>query len=357
MTTHTSLFRPVQLGALSLPNRVLMAPMTRSRATNPDLAAGEIQARYYAQRASAGLIVTEGTQVSPEGVGYVATPGIHSAAQIAGWKQVTDAVHAAGGRILAQIWHCGRISHEDFQNGEPPVAPSAIAAEGQTWTAQGQKPFTTPRALGTDEIARVVGDFAAGARAALEAGFDGVQIHGANGYLVDQFLRDGSNQRTDRYGGDATGRSRFLVEVTEAVVGVWGPGRVSVRLSPKNGAFNSMQDSDPLATFAVAARALAGLELAYLEGVTMGSPDEAVHAMLRESFGGDYVANGGFDGATAAAWVEQGRADAISFGSTFLANPDLPWRLLHGRELEAPDVATFYQGGEQGYLTYPTSGI
>lgn len=358
MTQPDSLFQPVQLGALSLPNRVLMAPMTRSRATNPDLAAGSLQARYYAQRASAGLIVTEGTQVSRQGIGYVSTPGIHSAAQIKGWREVTRSVHAAGGRILAQLWHVGRISHTDFQEGgQPPVAPSALAAAGQTWTSEGQKPFSTPRALGIDEIAGVVDDFAKGARNALEAGFDGVQIHGANGYLVDQFLRDGSNQRTDGYGGSAENRARFLAEVTEAVVGVWGPGRVSVRLSPKNADFNGMQDSDPLATFSVAASRLAGFELAYLEGVTMGSPDAPVHTMLRESYGGNYVANGGFDRTSAASWLDDGRADAISFGSSFLANPDLPWRLLHGIPLETPDRATLYQGGEEGFLTYPSAGF
>lgn len=353
MPSSNPLFQPVQLGELALPNRVLMAPMTRSRATNDEVAAGSIQAKYYAQRASAGLIVSEGTQISAEGVGYVATPGIHSDAQVAGWREVTDAVHAAGGRILAQIWHCGRISHEDFQDGAPPVAPSAIAAEGQTWTPQGQKPFSTPRALGTDEVARVVKDFAHAARRAKEAGFDGVQIHGANGYLVDQFLRDGSNKRTDRYGGSVENRVRFLTEVTAAVVDVWGAGRVSVRLSPKNSPFNSQSDSDPMATFAAAAKALADFPLAYLEGVTMGEPDEAVHTMLKESFGGNYVANGGFDGATGARWVEEGRADAISYGSTFLANPDLPARFLNGDALNAPDQATFYQGGEKGYLDYP----
>lgn len=357
MTSPASLFRPVQLGALSLPNRVLMAPMTRSRATNEARAAGSIQARYYAQRASAGLIVTEGTQISEEGIGYVATPGIHTQAQIDGWREVTQAVHAAGGRIHAQLWHVGRISHSDFHGGKPPVAPSAIAAEGQTWTPEGQKPFSEPRALTTDEVTRVVEDFAHGARSALEAGFDGVQIHGANGYLIDQFLRDGANQRTDRYGGSAENRARLLVETTEAVVGVWGADRVSVRLSPKNAGFNGQQDSDPLKTFSIAARQLAGFGLAYLEGVTMGSPDEQVHAMLKESFGGNYVANGGFDAATGAAWIDAGRADAISYGSSFIANPDLPWRLLNGIALNEPDNNTFYQGGEEGYLTYSAAGI
>ena len=357
MSTH-ALFRPVQLGELTLPNRLIMAPMTRSRATNEAVAAGDLQARYYAQRASAGLIVSEGTQISSEAVGYVATPGIHTEAQVAGWRTVTDAVHAAGGRIHAQIWHCGRISHADFHGGEAPVGPSAIAAEGQTFTPQGPKPFSTPRALSTEEVARVVGDFAQAARNAKEAGFDGVQIHGANGYLIDQFLRDGSNQRTDGYGGDAKGRSRFLREVAEAVVGVWGDGRVSVRLSPPNMEFNGQQDSDPMATFAVAAQSLRGLPLAYLEGVDMRGPEAGpTHAMLKEAWGGAYVANGAFDGSTAARWVEAGRADAICFGKPFLANPDLPWRILHGLELNEPDGDTFYMGGEQGFTTYPNAGF
>lgn len=355
MTTNHALFEPVQLGEFALPNRVLMAPMTRSRATNEARAAGELQARYYAQRASAGLLVTEGTQISTQGVGYVATPGIHSDAQVEGWRTVTRAVHAAGGRILAQLWHVGRISHEDFHGGQPPVAPSAIAAEGQTFTPEGPKPFGTPRALQRSEIAGVVEDWAHAARSAEAAGFDGVQIHAANGYLIDQFLRDGSNQRTDDYGGSVDNRTRFLLEVTEAVTAVWGASRVVVRLSPLNFSFNSMQDSDPTTTFAAAARRLAPLGLAYLEGVTMGGPNPEIHAMLRESFGGRYVANGGFDGPTGARWVEEGRADAISYGVPFLANPDLPHRLLHGLDLNEADRDTFYSGGEQGYVTYPSA--
>ncbi len=331
-----------------------MAPMTRSRATNPERTAGALQAEYYAQRASAGLLISEGTQISTEAIGYVSTPGIHTDAQTGGWRQVTRAVHAAGGRIIAQLWHVGRISHTDFHDGAPPVAPSEVAAQGRAWTPQGPKPLSAPRGLETTEIPRIVDEFAHAARRAQDAEFDGVQLHAANGYLVDQFLRDGSNQRSDRYGGDAKARCRFLLEVTEALVGVWGPGRVSVRLSPKNNQLHSMNDSDPLATFGYAARQLAGIHLAFLEGVTMGFPDPEVHTMLQRNYGGSYVANGGFDGDTGAAWVRERRADAISYGRSFISNPDLPLRLLHGIALNEPDVGTFYQGGEAGFLTYPS---
>jgi N-ethylmaleimide reductase len=351
------LFQPVQLGAFGLPNRMLMAPMTRSRA-NAELAVHDLHVDYYRQRSTAGLIVTEGTQVSAEGIGYIATPGVHTDAQIAGWREVTTGVHAAGGRILAQLWHVGRISHSDLLGGQPPVAPSALAAEGQAYTFEGPKPLSTPRALSTDEVVRVIEDFAHGARRAKEAGFDGVQIHGANGYLVDQFLRDSSNQRTDRYGGSLSHRLRFLTELTEAVVAVWGADRVSVRLSPGNNPFNSQQDSDPAATFGAAAAALSHFKLAYLEGVDFGGPANpaSLHGVLRDAFKGPYVANGGFTPGVAAGWLREGRAHAISFGSLFISNPDLPERVRRGAPLLEADRATFYGGAAAGYTDYPSIG-
>jgi N-ethylmaleimide reductase len=348
------LFSPVQLGAFSLPNRVLMAPLTRSRA-NEQTAPHDLHIEYYRQRATAGLIVSEGSQISPEGVGYIRTPGIYSAEQIAGWKQVTTAVHAAGGRILCQLWHVGRVSHIDLQpNGQAPVAPSAIAASGSAFTPEGPKPLTTPQALSQDAIKRVIGDWAHAARSALEAGFDGVQIHGANGYLIDQFLRDGANQRTDEYGGSPENRARFLREVTEAVVAVWGADRVSVRLSPQNADFNGMQDSDPATTFRAAVNAINGLGLAYLEGVEMGGPAEnSLHPMLREVFDGPYVANGGFTAELGATWLREGKADAISYGQSFISNPDLPERFRVGAPLAEGDRKTFYAGNAEGYTDYP----
>ncbi len=348
------LFSPVQLGAFSLPNRVLMAPLTRSRA-NDHTAPHALHVDYYRQRATAGLIVSEGSQISQEAVGYIRTPGIHTPEQVAGWKEVTTAVHAAGGRILCQLWHVGRISHTDLQaDGQAPVAPSAVAAQGKAFTPEGFKPLSTPRALSLHDIARIIGDWEHAARCALEAGFDGVQIHGANGYLIDQFLRDGANQRTDMYGGSPENRARFLREVTEAVVSVWGADRVSVRLSPQNASFNGMQDSDPATTFRAAAKAISGLGLAYLEGVEMGGPAEnSLHAMLREVFDGPYVANGGFTAELGAEWLRDGKADAISFGQKFISNPDLPERFRRGAPLAEPDRSSFYAGDAKGYTDYP----
>lgn len=349
------LFNPVQLGAFALPNRVLMAPMTRSRA-NADLAPHGLHVDYYRQRATAGLIVTEGTQVSAQGIGYIATPGIHTDAQIAGWKEVTTAVHAAGGRILAQLWHVGRISHSDLLGGNAPVAPSAIAAQGEAYTFEGPKALSTPRALEIHEISAIIADFETATVRAKEAGFDGVQIHGANGYLIDQFLRDSSNQRTDRYGGSLENRVRFLTELTEAVVGAWSADRVSVRLSPGNAPFNTQQDSDPATTFAAAAAALAQFDLAYLEGVVFAGPEggAALHEVLKSNFKGPYVANGGFTAGVGAHWLAQGKADAISFGTPFIANPDLPERFRVGADLVEANRDTFYGGAEQGYTDYPS---
>jgi N-ethylmaleimide reductase len=350
------LLTPVRIGEFELPNRVLMAPMTRNRAAAGNVPT-ELNATYYAQRAAAGLIITEATQVSPQGVGYPGTPGIHTDAQVAGWQLVTRAVHQRGGRIFLQLWHVGRISHPDLQpGGALPVAPSAIAPAGEAMTYAGNKPFVTPRALQADEIAGVVGDFAAGARRAREAGFDGVEIHGANGYLVDQFLRSGSNTRIDAYGGPPVNRARFLLEVTAAVVEAWGGGgRVGVRLSPVS-SYNDMRDDDPLATFSYAAAALNDFGLAYLH-VLEQRPDSAgalhVTPALRRSFRGPLVLNWGYDRDSAEAALRAGEGDAVAFAIKFLANPDLPRRLAAGSPLNLPDRATMYGGGAAGYIDYP----
>jgi|HubBroStandDraft_3_1064219.scaffolds.fasta_scaffold00105_2 N-ethylmaleimide reductase len=355
------LLSPVQLGALRLPNRVVMAPMTRTRAGEGNVPT-PLNATYYEQRASAGLIVTEATQVSPQGVGYPGTPGIHTDAQVEGWRRVTEAVHRRGGRIFLQLWHVGRISHPSVQpGGALPVAPSAIAPAGEVRTAAGPAPFVTPRALETEEIAGVVRQFADGARRAREAGFDGVEIHGANGYLIDQFLRSGSNTRTDGYGGSPAPRARFLLEVTAAVVEVWGPGRVGVRLSPTSG-YNDMRDDDPLATFTHAAGALSAFPLAYLHVVeTRPRPEQEetapvpyVTPALRRAFGGPFIVNSGYDRDSAERAIASGEADAVSFATSYLANPDLPERFALGAPLNEPDRATFYGGGAQGYIDYPT---
>lgn len=351
----THLFSPFTIGSLELPNRIVMAPMTRSRGTVPT----ELTAEYYAQRASAGLLITEASQISQQGVGYVRTPGIHTEEQVAGWQRVTDAVHRRGGRIFLQLWHVGRISHTLHQpEGAAPVAPSAIAADGMTYTAEGPKPFSTPRALELEEIPGVVAQYEAGARRAFTAGFDGVELHAANGYLVDQFLRDGSNRRTDRYGGSVENRARFLLEVTDALVGVWGRERVGVRLSP-TGTFNSMSDSDPAATFGYAATELAARGIGYLhviDGVAgpMKSSAPRIAPLLRERFRGAFILNGGYTGETAEAALVGGEADLVAFGVPYLANPDLPERIRQGAPLNPPDQATFYSEGARGYTDYPT---
>lgn len=344
----------VRIGSLPLKNRMVMAPMTRSRAGEGD-AATAAAAEYYRQRASAGLIVAEGSQISAQGKGYPRTPGIFTDAQIAGWKQVTDAVHAAGGSIFLQLWHVGRLSHPLVQaNGELPVAPSAIKAEGELYTSEGLKAYEAPRALRLDEIAGIVADFRRGAENAKLAGFDGVEIHGANGYLVDQFLRDGANARTDAYGGSVENRARFLKEVVEAVIEVFGADRVGVRLSPIFNIF-SISDSNPQATFGHAADMLGRYGLAYLHVVQLGEGSFDFLALKRR-YGGTYIANGGYDATRAVAAIEAGEADLVSFGTPFLANPDLVERFRRGAPLNAPDPATFYQGEAQGYTDYPALG-
>jgi N-ethylmaleimide reductase len=358
MTAESTLFFPFTLGPNELKNRIVMAPMTRSRAAAGNVVT-PLHAEYYSQRASAGLLVTCGSQVTAAGVGYPATPGIHTSEQVAAWKTVTDAVHAKGGKIFLQLWHVGRISHPSFQpDGQLPVAPSAIRPAGQAFTYEGMLDFVTPRALETGEISGVVEDFRKGAENALGAGFDGVEIHGANGYLIDQFLRDGSNHRTDQYGGSLENRTRFLLEVVDAVTSVWGSGRVGVRISPEN-PFNDMDDSDPQAIFTHVAGALSGKDLAYLhvveafmEGAVSGE-QTFDYTKLKEAFSGTYIANGGYDRQRADAVLTQGHADLVSFGMLSLANPDLPERLFKGGPFNAPDQDTFYGGGAEGYTDYP----
>lgn len=345
------LHEPLRLGALTLPNRIIMAPLTRCRA-GAGRVPTDLMREYYVQRASAGMILTEATAVDPMGVGYPDTPGIWSDEQVAGWQKITAAVHAAGGRILLQLWHVGRISDPIYLNGALPVAPSAIAAPGHVSLVRPQKPYVTPRALETAEIPRVVSAYRFGAVNALRAGFDGVEVHGANGYLLDQFLQDTTNKRTDNYGGSLENRVRLPLEVTDAVVSVWGADRVGYHLAPR-GDSHGMGDSNPAATFGHLATELGRREIAFLcareslDGPRLG-PD------LKRAFGGAYIANQGFTVETATAALTAGEADAIAWGKLFIANPDLPRRLQLGAPLNAPDNTTFYGGTEKGYTDYPS---
>ena len=339
-----------------------MAPLTRNRAAEGNVP-HDLNVEYYRQRASAALIITEATQVAPKGQGYPRTPGIHSDAQLEGWKEVTHAVHDAGGRIYLQLWHVGRISHSSYHDGELPVAPSAITPKGEVLTPNMEMvPFETPRALDTDEVPQVVEQYRQGAENARRAGFDGVEIHAANGYLIDQFLRSGTNRRTDRYGGSLENRLRFLREVTEAVTGEWDAGRVGVRFSPLS-SFNDMHDDTPAETFLAAAGVANDFELAYTHHVEPDAPKPpvaeegevaTVFSGMRKAFDGAVVVNGNYDVETATDALERGYADLIAFGRAFLANPDLPRRLREGLPINVPDEDTFYQGGKTGYVDYPT---
>ena len=349
--TSSALFAPSTLGDVALANRIIMAPLTRSRA-----AAGNVphalNARYYAQRASAGLIISEATQITPQGQGYPKTPGIHSQEQIDGWQEVTQAVHKHGGKIFLQLWHVGRISHPDtLADGGLPVAPSALKPAGEIYTDKEMQPFVTPRALETAEIPALVEDFRRAAANAKAAGFDGVEIHAANGYLIDQFLRDGTNHRDDGYGGSVTNRSRLLREVTEAILTVWKPGQVGLRLSPVN-PFNDISDSTPQATFEVITEQLNAYKLAYLHVVEDRATDFDFQR-LRQIFDGAYIANGDYDHDSAIAAVDTDRADFIAFGKLFIANPDLPERLRRNGPYNAPRPDSFYAGGAEGYDDYP----
>ncbi len=352
----SALFESFQLGKLPLQNRIVMAPLTRSRALPGDVPT-PLAATYYTQRATAGLIIAEATQISPQGKGYAFTPGIYNQEQVQGWRKVTDAVHAAGGKIVLQLWHVGRVSHPNLQPGNAlPVAPSAIAPQGNAFTEQGFVPFVTPRALEAAELPGIIEDYRKAALLAIEAGFDGVEVHGANGYLLDQFLRDGSNQRTDEWGGSIENRSRLLLEVVRTVVAAIGADKVGVRLSPVT-ASNSMQDSNPQPLFNHVASELGKLGILFLhvvEGETGGARNDSFDwQQLRKAFGGTYIANNAYDRALAEQKLADGSADLIAFGRPFIANPDLVARLQANAPLAAFDPAPMYGGGEKGYTDYP----
>jgi len=352
------LFSPINLGGLQLPNRIVMAPLTRNRAGAGDVPL-PMHATYYRQRATAGLIITEASPISPQGVGYPGTPGIYSEAQIAGWQVVTQAVHEAGGHIYLQLWHVGRISHPDLQpGGAVPVAPSAIRPEGEAVTVAGMQPFVTPRALELDEIQATVVQYATAARNALLAGFDGVEVHAANGYLIDQFLRDGSNRRTDEYGGSLENRSRFLRQVLQAVCEAVGADRVGVRISPEN-AFNDMRDSQAQETFEYIAELVSGFGPAYLhvvEGDMVSGEKNLDYGRFRIAFKGIYMANCRYDLLRAQQAIAANAADMVSFGALYIANPDLVERFRLGAALNIPDPETYYGGDEHGYIDYPFLG-
>lgn len=357
----SSLFEPVQLGPCTLANRIAMAPLTRCRAGAGGVP-GPLIAEHYVQRASAGLIITEGVNISPSARGYDFTPGLYTDEQVEGWRRVTQAVHASGGVIFPQLWHVGRVSHPDLQpGGALPVAPSAIRGEGTTsWTPHGFQPCPTPRALDTDEICAIVADYRHAAQGALDAGFDGVEIHAANGYLLEQFLREHSNQRTDRYGGSLEDRARLVLEVARAVASVCGPGRTGIRLSPVSAVNGSEPDRDPLRTYRYVVERLDALGLAYIhiiEGVTQGPrevPGGFDYAALRKAFHGRYIANNGYDRRLAIDACAQGRADLVAFGRFYIANPDLVERLRLDAPLNAPDPSTYFGGGAAGYNDYPS---
>ena len=345
------LLEPLSVGELELPNRAVMAPLTRNRATMPGRIPNALMRDYYVQRASAGLILTEATSVEPMGVGYPSTPGIWSRDQVEGWKAVTDAVHAAGGRIMLQLWHVGRISHSSYHGGALPVAPSAIAPTGHVSLLRPQTAYETPRALEAHEIPGIVEAFRKGAENAKAAGFDGVEIHGANGYLLDQFLQDGGNKRTDAYGGSIENRARLHLEVTDAVVSVWGAGRVGMHLAPRGDA-HSMGDSDRLATFTYLARELGKRRIAFI--CAREAPgDDSIGPQLKKAFGGVWIANERFNKAAAEAALAAGEADAVAFGKAFIANPDLPRRFALDGPLNKWNTETFYSPGPEGYTDYP----
>ncbi len=361
----TTLFDPLQLGDITLANRIVMAPLTRMRSKQPGNIPHTLNAEYYAQRASAGLIISEATQISQQGQGYPGTPGIHSPEQVAGWKLVTDAVHRKGGKIFLQLWHVGRISHSSHQpGGRPPVAPSAIKPTGKVFTAAWtQADYEMPLALELDEIKRILNDYRQACEHAKHAGFDGVEIHGANGYLLDQFLQDGTNQRDDIYGGPIENRARFLLEVVDIAVAIWGKGRVGVRLSPY-GTFNDMSDSDPVALFGHVLNQLDRRGIAYVHVIEpratgAGGGDVVNHGapstsgLFKQSFSGTFISAGGYSPETGKSTIANGQADAIAFGRLYISNPDLVERIARSASLTPYNRATFYGGTEKGYTDYP----
>ena len=345
-----SLFDALKLGPYTLKNRILMAPLTRSRA-GAERIPNALMAEYYAQRASAGLIISEATSVTPMGVGYADTPGIWSDEQVKGWKLVTDAVHREGGLIFLQLWHVGRISDPMFLDGALPVAPSAIAPKGHVSLVRPEKPYVTPRALETHEIPGVIEAFRLGAANALRAGFDGVELHGANGYLLDQFLQDKTNKRTDEYGGPIENRARLMLEAADAAISVWGPERVGMHLNLRSDS-HDIGDSDPAATFGYVAKELGRRKLAFI--IARESLDEPrIAPIVRKAFNGVFIANNGFTKETGEKTVRDGEADAVAYGKLFIANPDLPLRFAESAPLNTPDASTFYRGGSHGYTDYP----
>ena len=356
------LFSPIDLGPLTLPNRIFMAPLTRCRASEGHVP-NDLNVEYYAQRASAGLIISEATSVSPRGYGYPNTPGIHTDPQVAGWRKITDAVHSKGGHIYLQLWHVGRISHPAYQeDGTPPIAPSAVKPKGQIFTGTGMEEYVTPRALEIGDIPGIIEEYIHGARLAKEAGFDGVEIHNANGYLLDQFLRNRTNLRGDSYGGSVQNRARLTLEVTEAVCAVWGADRVGIRFSP-SGVFNDMSDSNPLETFGHVLQELNRFGLAYAHITQVTAQDIAHGAVagvgpkeLKPFWNGKIVSAGGFTLETGNRALAENWADAIAFGVPFISTPDLPERFRRNGPLNQPEEASFYGGAEQGYTDYPTLG-
>jgi len=350
----TSLFDPIRIGDLTLKNRIVMAPLTRAR-SGVERTPGPLVAEYYAQRASAGLILSEATSVTPLGVGYEHTPGIWSDEQVEGWKLVTKAVHDAGGVIFLQLWHVGRISDPSLLDGQAPVSASAIAAKGDVSLLRPKRPYPTPRALTVEEIAEVVEAYRKGAENAKKAGFDGVELHGANGYLLDQFLQDSTNLRTDEYGGPIANRARLMLEAVDAAISVWGPDRVGLHIAPR-GDSHDMGDSDPLATFGYVARAMRERGVAFIFARERVGAD-SIGPQLKAAFGGVYIANEGLDLDGAQALLEAGEADAVSFGKLFISNPDLPARLQRGAELNPWKLETFYSPGAQGYVDYPALAL
>lgn len=346
----STLLRPLKLGSLTLPNRIIMAPLTRARASEGRVP-NELMAEYYGQRSTAGLIISEATSVEPMGVGYANTPGIWSSEQVEGWKIITKKVHDKGGRIFLQLWHVGRISDPMFLDGKLPVAPSAIAAIGHVSLVRPEKNYVTPRALETSEIPGIVEAFRKGAENAKLAGFDGVEIHGANGYLLDQFLQDGTNKRNDQYGGSIENRARLFLEVTDAVISAWGPERVGIHLAPRGDA-HDMSDSNPKATFTYLASELGKRNVAFIFAREYQGPD-SLGVAIKNAFGGIYIANEKFSQQTAETIVTEGHADAVSFGVPFISNPDLPRRFAEALPLNETNFQTLYAEGSVGYTDYP----